>query len=126
MVSGLVTSPEDQSRICLDDARPIRIASNSLMSIKALLTPLPRRRPARLRADRLGPLLLLSRLPLERPRRLRDRPAARRPAGSAHRSRRCAPCPLRPPRPSAAARLGDLADVRSEEHTSELQSLAYL
>jgi hypothetical protein len=30
-----VTSPDDQSRICLDDARPIRIASNSLMSIKA-------------------------------------------------------------------------------------------
>src|SRR5207244_12071694 len=37
MVSGLVTSPEDQSRICLLDASPIRMASNSLMSIKALL-----------------------------------------------------------------------------------------
>src|SRR6059058_4557440 len=34
MVSGFVTSPEDQSRICLLEARPIRIASNSLMSIK--------------------------------------------------------------------------------------------
>src|SRR6476661_8587553 len=34
MVSGLVTSPEDQSRICLLEASPIRIASNSLMSIK--------------------------------------------------------------------------------------------
>src|ERR671934_1394720 len=39
MVSGLVTSPEDQSRICLDDASPIRMASKSLMSIKALLRP---------------------------------------------------------------------------------------
>jgi hypothetical protein len=29
-----VTSPEDQSRICLLDASPIRIASKSLMSIK--------------------------------------------------------------------------------------------
>src|SRR5207247_308241 len=38
MVSGLVTSPDDQSRICLLDASPMRIASNSLMSIKALLT----------------------------------------------------------------------------------------
>src|SRR5437763_8034363 len=37
MVSGLVTSPDDQSRICLLDASPIRMASNSLMSIKALL-----------------------------------------------------------------------------------------
>src|SRR5919204_1687626 len=35
MVSGLVTSPEDQSRICLLDASPIRMASNSLMSIKS-------------------------------------------------------------------------------------------
>src|SRR3954454_21882605 len=34
MVSGFVTSPDDQSRICFDDARPIRIASKSLMSIK--------------------------------------------------------------------------------------------
>src|SRR3954454_23423230 len=34
MVSGLVTSPEDQDRICLDDARPISIASKLLMSIK--------------------------------------------------------------------------------------------
>src|SRR4051812_26093229 len=34
MVSGLVTSPEDQSRICLLEASPIRIASKSLMSIK--------------------------------------------------------------------------------------------
>src|SRR3954447_18839130 len=34
IVSGFVTSPEDQSRICLLDARPIRIASKSLMSIK--------------------------------------------------------------------------------------------
>src|SRR6478672_11864176 len=36
MVSGFVTSPEDQSRICFDEARPIRIASKSLMSIKVL------------------------------------------------------------------------------------------
>jgi len=34
MVSGLVTSPEDQSRIYLLEASPIRIASKSLMSIK--------------------------------------------------------------------------------------------
>src|SRR4029450_6335746 len=34
MVSGFVTSPDDQSRICLDDASPMRIASKSLMSIK--------------------------------------------------------------------------------------------
>src|ERR671936_2290976 len=39
MVSGFVTSPDDQSRICLDDASPMRIASKSLMSIKALLRP---------------------------------------------------------------------------------------
>src|SRR3954453_17996305 len=32
--SGFGTSPEDQSRICLLDASPIRIASKSLMSIK--------------------------------------------------------------------------------------------
>jgi hypothetical protein len=37
MVSGFVTSPEDQSRICLLEASPIRIASKSLMSIKSLL-----------------------------------------------------------------------------------------
>src|SRR5919197_4448705 len=36
MVSGLVTSPDDQSRICLLEASPIRIASKSLMSIKKL------------------------------------------------------------------------------------------
>src|SRR4051812_44706773 len=40
MVSGLVTSPDDQSRICLLEASPIRIASNSLMSIKCFSTPL--------------------------------------------------------------------------------------
>src|SRR5437667_8136946 len=34
MVSGFVTSPDDQSRICLLDASPMRIASKSLMSIK--------------------------------------------------------------------------------------------
>src|SRR6266540_7507101 len=34
MVSGFVTSPEDQSRICLLEASPIRMASKSLMSIK--------------------------------------------------------------------------------------------
>src|SRR3954468_23713509 len=34
MVSGFVTSPDDQSRICLLDASPIRIASKPLMSIK--------------------------------------------------------------------------------------------
>ena len=31
MVSGLVTSPEDQDRICLDDASPILMASKLLM-----------------------------------------------------------------------------------------------
>src|SRR5919199_3294244 len=36
IVSGFVTSPDDQSRICFDDASPMRIASKSLMSIKAL------------------------------------------------------------------------------------------
>src|SRR2546422_7538822 len=40
MVSGFVTSPDDQSRICFDDARPMRIASKSLMSIKVLCAPL--------------------------------------------------------------------------------------
>src|SRR5215207_7540059 len=39
MVSGFVTSPDDQSRICFDDARPMRIASNSLISIKLRLSP---------------------------------------------------------------------------------------
>jgi hypothetical protein len=34
-----VTSPEDQSWICLVEARPILIASNSLMSITR--SPLP-------------------------------------------------------------------------------------
>src|SRR5919202_5800146 len=38
MVSGFVTSPDDQSRICLDDASPMRIASKSLMSIKVFLS----------------------------------------------------------------------------------------
>src|SRR3954454_15867933 len=33
MVSGFVTSPDDHSRICLGDARPIRMASKSLISI---------------------------------------------------------------------------------------------
>src|SRR3712207_6488207 len=33
MVSGFVTSPLDQERICLEDARPISIASKLLMSI---------------------------------------------------------------------------------------------
>src|SRR5215207_2133247 len=33
MVSGLVTSPEDQDRICLDDASPMEMASKLLMSI---------------------------------------------------------------------------------------------
>jgi hypothetical protein len=32
-----VTSPDDQSRICLLDASPMRMASNSLISIKVLL-----------------------------------------------------------------------------------------
>jgi hypothetical protein len=31
----LVTSPEDHSRICFAEARPMRIASKSLMSINA-------------------------------------------------------------------------------------------
>src|SRR5436190_13349433 len=34
MVSGLVTSPELQERICLEEARPISMASKLLMSIK--------------------------------------------------------------------------------------------
>jgi len=34
IVSGLVTSPDDQSRICFGDASPMRIASKSLISIK--------------------------------------------------------------------------------------------
>src|SRR5215210_4271538 len=46
MVSGLVTSPEDQDRICLDDASPISIASKLLMSIKVS-------------AFSLGPVLLV-------------------------------------------------------------------
>jgi hypothetical protein len=33
MVSGFVTSPELQPRICLEDARPISIASKLLISI---------------------------------------------------------------------------------------------
>src|SRR4051812_15152174 len=37
MVSGLVTSPDDQSLICFDDASPMRIASKSLMSITVVL-----------------------------------------------------------------------------------------
>src|SRR5215210_7113997 len=37
MVSGFVTSPEDQSRICLLEASPMRMASKSLMSIKFCL-----------------------------------------------------------------------------------------
>src|SRR6266516_5647307 len=41
MVSGFVTSPDDQSRICLLDASPMRIASKSLMSIKFCLPSLP-------------------------------------------------------------------------------------
>src|SRR6187549_641921 len=73
MVSGLVTSPDDQSRICLLDARPIRIASNSLISIKALLRPAVTRllphRPALRRAGR----------PVLRPLPWRGRPARRRP-----------------------------------------------
>src|SRR3954452_2215554 len=35
IVSGFVTSPIDQSRICFGEASPIRIASKSLMSICA-------------------------------------------------------------------------------------------
>src|SRR3954471_19151777 len=37
MVSGFVTSPELQLRICLEDARPISMASKLLMSITLLL-----------------------------------------------------------------------------------------
>jgi hypothetical protein len=33
MVSGFVTSPELQLRICFEEARPISIASKLLMSI---------------------------------------------------------------------------------------------
>src|SRR6185437_13953906 len=47
MVSGFVTSPDDQSRICFDDASPIRIASKSLMSIKALSSLFPSVVPGR-------------------------------------------------------------------------------
>src|SRR6267142_3789388 len=39
MVSGFVTSPDDQSRICLLDASPMRMASKSLMSIKLVFLP---------------------------------------------------------------------------------------
>src|SRR4051794_23163072 len=39
MVSGFVTSPELQSWICLVDARPILIASKSLMSITGRSSP---------------------------------------------------------------------------------------
>jgi hypothetical protein len=38
IVSGLVTSPDDQSRICLLDASPMRIASKSLMSTECRLS----------------------------------------------------------------------------------------
>src|SRR5215217_8303192 len=44
MVSGLVTSPEDQDRICLDDASPILMASKLLMSINGYLRRRPRPR----------------------------------------------------------------------------------
>src|ERR687885_241910 len=37
MVSGLVTSPELQERICLEEARPISMASKLLMSIMRFL-----------------------------------------------------------------------------------------
>src|SRR3954451_24151454 len=37
MVSGFVTSPELQARICFEDARPISMASKLLMSIMRLL-----------------------------------------------------------------------------------------
>src|SRR5215207_6670411 len=36
MVSGFVTSPELQERICFEEARPISIASKLLMSIMGL------------------------------------------------------------------------------------------
>jgi hypothetical protein len=39
MVSGFVTSPDDQLLICLEEARLISIASKLLMSIKCV--PLP-------------------------------------------------------------------------------------
>src|SRR4051812_6069690 len=38
MVSGLVTSPEDHPRICLEDASPISMASKLLMSIMRSLS----------------------------------------------------------------------------------------
>src|ERR687893_101781 len=50
MVSGLVTSPEDQDRICFEDASPISIASKLLMSIMGLLLFL---RVLRVRRDRV-------------------------------------------------------------------------
>jgi len=40
MVSGFVTSPELQARICLEEARPISIASKLLMSSKMFLSRL--------------------------------------------------------------------------------------
>src|SRR3954453_16185934 len=38
MVSGFVTSPELQLRICFEDARPISMASKLLMSVKRVLS----------------------------------------------------------------------------------------
>jgi hypothetical protein len=34
IVSGFVTSPEDQDRICFEEASPMLLASKLLMSIK--------------------------------------------------------------------------------------------
>ena len=38
MVSGFVTSPELQERICLEEASPISMASKLLMSIMRVLS----------------------------------------------------------------------------------------
>src|ERR671925_1053806 len=66
MVSGLVTSPDDQSRICLLDASPIRMASKSLMSIKlapSSSSPWTAFQPAQTSAFGLRCTLVLSVLP---------------------------------------------------------------
>src|SRR6266699_1832347 len=106
IVSGFVTSPEDQSRICLLEASPIRIASKSLMSIKVfpqLLISLRVQGQRGLRRP-TGRLLLplpLSLRPLARSRRRRDRRATRPQAARSRRRRRRAPAPP-PPLPRSA------------------------
>src|SRR5438270_4579542 len=98
MVSGLVTSPELQERICLEDARPISMASKLLMSIKViprlvfrLLPERPRPRPRAL-LRRSSDRLLRRGPPPRAPRRARGpdpppRPPPRRPQPSRLRAR---------------------------------------